>query len=405
MIFNTWIFCLFGIVVFMGYWYAIPTSWRPAYLVVAGTIFYAASIPVYTLLVFSLATVTYVALRLLVAPAVPHTYRRGAFVLGVLASVGVLGLFKYSRLFASTFKSVCHGTCAISLPNLIVPLAVSFFTFEFVHVLTDAYLGKIKSARFRDFWVFAMFFPTMVAGPIKRYQNFVPQIDRVIALRRLDPALMATGTYRVVLGLAKKSIIADSMTPLVAPLLAPGPVYTTADYWAGALAYAAKIYFDFSGYSDIAIGCSLLLGFQILENFDRPYWSENISIFWRRWHMSLSSWIRDYLFIPLGGSRRGALFTLLNLAVVMAIAGLWHGAAWHFVAWGLWQGAGLAVHRAWSSLVSRRLSQQIRTASWLRGVSIVTTFAFVVFGWVLFASPDTKTALHVMERMFGIGAA
>lgn len=405
MIFNTWLFGVFGTIVFVLYWYVVPRKWRAVFLMAAGLVFYSASIPAYLILILALGAVTYAIIRWLLALRPEQkAARRLAMTTGVAASVGVLVLFKYSKLFAITFGSLCSGGCAHLLPNIIVPLAISFFTFEFVHVLVDVYIGKIKRVTLRDFWLFTLFFPTMVAGPIKRYQNFVPQIDKMLQRKSLDGMLFATGLFRVLMGLAKKAIIADSMTPLTQPLLAPAAHFTAADYWIGALAYTAKIYFDFTGYSDIAIGVSLLLGFQILENFDRPYWSENISVFWRRWHMSLSSWIRDYIFIPLGGSRRGKLLTFANLAVVMALAGLWHGAAWHFVVWGLWHGVGLGLHRVWSVTVAARMSAALRESRILEALSVATTFLFVVFGWVLFASPSVQVAGIVYAQMLGIHA-
>jgi alginate O-acetyltransferase complex protein AlgI len=191
------------------------------------------------------------------------------------------------------------------------------------------------------------------------------------------------------------------MNAFTGPLLdAHALPYGRVDFWVAMLAYTVKIYFDFTGYSDIAIGLAGLLGLRIPENFDRPYGAENISVFWRRWHMSLSSWIRDYIFIPLGGSRRAPLVTALNLFVAMAIAGLWHGAAWTFVVWGLWHGLGLAVHRMWSVTV-------VPSVAWLRAggpaikaISIATTFAFVVLGWVLFAAASFGAAAAVLAGAF-----
>jgi alginate O-acetyltransferase complex protein AlgI len=397
MIFNTWEFAAFAVVTYLLYWFVCPPRGRPYLLMAAGLIFYAASIPVYLLLILALAVVTYADGRALLAvPAERTALRRWILAGGIGASAGVLLFFKYSKLFASTFDNVCRGGCVHVLPDIIVPLAISFFTFEFVHVLVDVYLGKIRTLALRDFAVFALFFPTMVAGPIKRFQNFVPQIDLVRTFESLN---FAAGTYRIVMGLAKKVIIADSMTPLVAPLITPGALYGPLDYWIGVLAYTVKIYFDFSGYSDIAIGAASLLGYDILENFDRPYRARNISQFWRRWHISLSSWIRDYLFIPLGGSQRPG-FTLLNLGIVMAISGLWHGAAWHFVVWGLWHGAGMAVHRVWGHSVVPKLPALAHGPFW-RAASIATTFAFVSLGWVFFASPSIPTALTVFANLAG----
>ena len=400
MIFNTWEFAAFGVATYLIYWFACPTRIRPYFLMLAGVIFYAASIPIYLILIGALAAITYIDGRALLAvPIERAATRRWILSAGILASVGVLVFFKYSKLFASAFDGVCRGGCVHFLPDIVVPLAISFFTFEFVHVLVDIYLGKVRALPLRDFALFTLFFPTMVAGPIKRYQNFAPQIDIVRAFERLA---FAAGIYRITMGLAKKVVVADSMTPLVAPLITPGPLYGPADYWIGVLAYTIKIYFDFSGYSDIAIGVASLLGYDILENFDRPYRARNISQFWRRWHMSLSSWIRDYLFIPLGGSRRPGL-TLLNLGIVMAISGLWHGAAWHFVLWGLWHGAGMAVHRVWGHFAIPRLPALASGRFW-HAASVATTFAFVALGWILFASPSIPVAATVFAGLAGINA-
>jgi alginate O-acetyltransferase complex protein AlgI len=286
----------------------------------------------------------------------------------------------------------------LPLPSIIVPLAISFFTFEFVHVLVDVYYGKIRELDALEFTVFTMFFPTLVAGPIKRFQSFAPQVRSIEPLATSDALL---NVYRIAIGLAKKYIIADSMTLLTQPILTPGATYATPDYWVGMLAYTAKIYFDFTGYSDIAIGLAGLLGFRIPENFDRPYWAENISQFWRRWHMSLSSWIRDYIFIPLGGSRRGKLLTAVNLFIAMALAGLWHGAAWTFVLWGLWHGIGLAAHRAWSVAAVPRLAVLNSGTAQIRALSIIATFLFVCFGWVLFAASSAVNAAAIYAHLLG----
>jgi alginate O-acetyltransferase complex protein AlgI len=375
---------------------------RPAALVGCGLVFYAYAYPPYLLLIIALAAATYMLAKVIVTARRRERMNSAKWALaaGVTASVAVLGFFKYSTLFVQTVDQLSRGKLALAAPHLIVPLAISFFTFEFVHYLVDVYLGKIDDFSIRDFATFAFFYPTLVAGPIKRFQNFAPQIGHT---RTLNQLFIAANVFRVILGLAKKSIIADSMTPFVQPLLTPGAPYHIADYWIAMLAYTAKIYFDFTGYSDIAIGMAALLGFQILENFDRPYWSANISQFWRRWHISLSSWIRDYVFIPLGGSQRGTLVTFFNLTFVMAVAGLWHGASWHFVAWGLWHGGGLAIHRAWSATAGGK--------AWLKNggtvvhaASVFATFAFVAFGWILFAAPSFDAAWNVVRGMFTLAA-
>lgn len=394
MIFNTWTFAIFASIVLLIYWTAVPQRFKPYYLIACGTVFYAFSVPAYLALILALGAVTFIIGRALLAAKAPKS-RKLLLALGVTLITAVLVVFKYSRFAALTVNEVARHDI-LPLPSLIVPLAISFFTFEFVHVLVDIYLRKIEELDLLDFAVFTMFFPTLVAGPIKRYQTFAPQVR---AITMPSDTELGLNIYRIVAGLAKKFIIADSMTLLTQPMLTPdAAAYGRLDYVVAIFAYAAKIYFDFTGYSDIAIGTAGLLGCAIPENFDRPYWSENISIFWRRWHMSLSTWIRDYIFIPLGGSRRPAPVVAINLFLAMAIAGLWHGAAWTFVAWGLWHGAGLAIHRVWSGAVAARVSWLRLPHPSLRAASIAATFLFVCAGWVLFAAPSFTAAAETLYR-------
>jgi alginate O-acetyltransferase complex protein AlgI len=388
MIFNTWTFALFATVVVLAYWTIVPERFRRAYLVLSGSVFYAWSVPAYTVLIAGLGIVTYAIARAMLRLDDDARARTILLAVGVTAIVGLLAFFKYTHFIAQTIDDVARANI-LPLPHILVPLAISFFTFEFVHVLVDVYLRKITVLDPLDFAVFTMFFPTLVAGPIKRYQSFAPQLHRPPPR---DPHLLALNLYRVVLGIAKKTIVADSMTPLAQAIVTPGGFDGRLDYWVGMLAYAAKIYFDFTGYSDVAIGAAGLLGLAIPENFNRPYWAQDIAAFWNRWHISLSTWIRDYVFIPLGGSRRPPLIVLLNLFVAMALCGLWHGAAWTFVVWGLWHGAGLAAHRVWRFGAVPRLPALVRGGPFPRVFSTVLTFAFVVFGWVLFATTSLTTA-------------
>jgi len=395
-IFNTWSFAIFATAVIGIYWLAIPQRIKPYYLIAAGAVFYAWAVPAYLALIATMAIVTYLAARLLIVPGVSQKRRRLVFALATIAIVLVLVVFKYLKLVDATVDAIARSN-VLPAPQLVVPLAISFFTFEFVHVLADAYLGKLKDIDPLDFAVFAMFFPTLVAGPIKRYQSFAPQVRAIVPPER---GVALLDLYRIAIGLVKKIVIADSMSVLAQPIVTPGAPYGALDYWVAWLAYAAKIYFDFSGYSDIAIGTAGLLGLAIPENFDRPYGAPNIAAFWRRWHMSLSSWIRDYIFIPLGGSRKPPAVVMLNLLVAMAIAGLWHGAAWTFVVWGLWHGAGLAVHRWWSLRVVPKVALLTAGGPAVRVFSTAMTFAFVAFGWVLFAATSFPNAATVYAGMF-----
>lgn len=397
MIFNTWTFGVFALITLLVYWLAVPQRFKPYYIVIAGCIFYVYSVPAYLILIVALGVMTYfVGIMVIRSRDKPRT-KTIWMTVGVTAIVGVLAFFKYSKFFAMTINQVARHDI-LPIPHIVVPLAISFFTFEFVHVLVDIYLGKIDRLDPLNFATFTMFFPTLVAGPIKRYQSFAPQVRQI---ETPSQQIFALNLYRVAIGLTKKVIIADSMTLLTQPILTPnGDPFGRLDYIVAILAYSAKIYFDFSGYSDIAIGTAGLLGIRIPENFARPYWAQNISMFWRCWHMSLSSWIRDYVFIPLGGSRRAPALTALNLFVAMAIAGLWHGAAWTFVVWGLWHGVGLAGHRVWSERIVPRVTWLSGPGRFVPAVSTALTFAFVLVGWVLFAANSFSDAATVFKRAF-----
>ncbi len=386
MIFTTWIFAAFAVVTIALYWGVVPPRGRAPYLAIAGALFYAYAVPAYLVLIVVLGGITFAASR-----AMAHTARarrRRYLVLGVAAQLGTLAFFKYAHFTAAIVAEIARRD-VVPLPAIVVPLAISFFTFEFVHVLVDTYVGKIERLELIDFATFALFFPTQIAGPIKRFESFAPQLHPIVTPER---ATLALDLYRIALGVAKKTIVADSMNAFTGPIARPGFPYGHLDYALAVLCYSVKIYFDFSGYSDIAIGVAGLLGIRITENFDRPYRARSISAFWRRWHMSLSSWVRDYVFVPLGGSRGPAVVTAINLIAAMAIVGLWHGAAWTFVAWGLWHGMGLVVHRTWRANVVPRVAFLQSNSAVVRALSTATTFAFVALGWIFFASSSLANA-------------
>lgn len=396
MIFNTWTFAAFATIVLALYWGIVPQRYKPHFLVVTSAIFYAFSVPAYLLVVAALGAVTFGFGRALLLPNLTAGARKTLIVCSVSTIAGVLLGFKYLKFFALTIDQVAAHTI-VPIPAIVVPLAISFFTFEFVHVLVDIYLCKIVALEPLDFAIFTMFFPTLVAGPIKRYQSFVPQVRTIVEPPR---EILLSHLYRIGIGVAKKTIIADSMTLLTQPITTSDPDFGRLDYWVALFAYAAKIYFDFSGYSDIAIGMAGLLGFAIPENFDMPYRSPDIATFWRRWHVSLSTWIRDYIFIPLGGSRGAPLTTTLNLTLAMSLAGLWHGANWTFVAWGLWHGLGLIVHRVWTQTIARHVPLLGRRHPFIDVASIATTFAFVAVGWLFFAAPSVSNAYAAFTHLW-----
>jgi len=381
----------------------LPQRSRPAVLCLCSLLFYAWGSLAHACLVVCCGLVVFGIGELLFAKR-----NRWLFALGIGLCVGLLCFYKYSVLFLSTLGDLFPSGVASTFlthradslaASIHIPLGISFFTFEFVHYLTDVYKRNITrphplptlGKRMLDFLLFFLFFPTLLAGPIKRYQAFSPDL----LTNRQEQ--LAQGLWRILLGLLKKVLIADSLAVFASRLGTPELV-TAKGLWFAMYAYAGQIYADFSGYSDVAIGVSLLLGYRIPENFQWPYLATSLSEFWRRWHISLSSWIRDYLFIPLGGSHVPRVRAVFNLLLVMGLCGLWHGPAGHFVVWGLWQGVGLGIeHRA-----RKRRTPATRKISGLRSLlGWFWTFHFVCFGWILFAAPSLKAALCAIQRMFG----
>jgi alginate O-acetyltransferase complex protein AlgI len=327
--------------------------------------------------------------------------------LGVTASLFFLGIFKYWNFFTGLLLG-SRETNHLYWAGAFLPLGISFFTFEFIHYAVDRYKGKTEAGSLGEYLAFIFFFPTMVAGPIKRYQDFLP------CLRSPNtdwPKDWNRGVTRIMWGLAKKFVLADSLTALTDHLnykdisTAPRGVLLL---WL--FAYGWKIYFDFSAYSDIAIGSGRLFGIKIPENFSWPYLQTNITAFWRHWHISLNKWLVDYVFIPLGGSRGSMAFVCRNVLVVMLVSGIWHGAGVNYVVWGLWHGVLLVIHRVWAARLGESKTERVdgqepvqkgaafpwvsRLASW------ALTYIFVNLGWAFFVM-DMPTALFYFQRLLG----
>ena len=333
-------------------------------------------------------------LQLLHAPS----QRRGALALGVTLCLATLALFKYLGFALSTMFNLLDALGVAlppaRLPQLALPVGISFFVFHAISLMVDAYRGKLTSrVRMLDALLYVAFFPQLVAGPILRASSFLPQLGRAPDMDAIE-APRAVGL--IVSGLAKKVLIANFLaTRLVDPAFDAPAAHGGLEALVAVYAYAAQIYCDFSGYTDIAIGSALLLGYRFPDNFDSPYCATSLQDFWRRWHISLSSWLRDYLFIPLGGSRSGRARTLVNLSVTMVLGGLWHGAAWSFVFWGALHGTGLAVQRLWSD--SKSPAVEAVRAFWLwPWAARLITFHFVCLGWVFFRASSFDAGLELL---------
>jgi alginate O-acetyltransferase complex protein AlgI len=396
MIFPTVEFAIFFPIVLALSWLLMPHPriWKP-FILVASFVFYGAAGWRFCVLLAAVTLGNQAAAKLLGRTESPRA-RKGIVVAAVALDLGVLGVFKYYGFFAQQINGALEQAgLGLSAPlvALAIPLGVSFYTFQAISYVVDVYRRTIEPARTIDVALYLSFFSHIVAGPIVRAREFLPQLAKPRTGRDV-PVGAATGL--IALGLVKKVVIADYLArTVVDPVFAVPQAYSAPDVALACYAYAAQIFCDFSGYTDIAIGLALLMGFVFPQNFHRPYASLGFQEFWRRWHMTLSRFLRDFLYIPLGGSRGGRIFTARNLMLTMLLGGLWHGAAWTFVIWGGIHGAGL--------VVERQLGDRVRRVpAWLRWA---ITFHIVVLAWVLFRSPDLGIAGDVLSRLAHPGPA
>lgn len=311
----------------------------------------------------------------------------------IAANLAALGYFKYLSFFSGVASSLSGVDLFVS--GIVLPIGISFFTFQQIAYHVDRWRAQVPPHGFLDYAMLSAFFPHLLAGPIVRHSEFLPQLRRPLPIRA---HYVLVGLTLFAVGLVKKVVLADSLETLATPVFdaaRAGGVPAFEAAWRGALAYAFQLYFDFSGYSDMAIGLALMFGFRFPINFDAPYRSTSIAEFWRRWHMTLGRFLRDYLYIPLGGGRRGRGLTAVNLFVVMLLGGLWHGAAWTFILWGALHGAMLAVHHAWSRLVP--VSSPPTAVR--RGLAWSATFLGVTVAWVAFRADSVGAALRVWTGM------
>jgi D-alanyl-lipoteichoic acid acyltransferase DltB (MBOAT superfamily) len=333
-------------------------------------------------------------------------HKKLVLVLTVAFNLLALAFFKYAYFARDILAEALKGWGTTVPPlavQIILPLGISFFVFEFIHYASEVYKGGKPVTSFLDFALFASFFPTQIAGPIKRYQDFVPQLTNP------HPVTMSTveeSARLITIGLVKKILFADYLAIVVHSAFEHPELLSSFDLWLAVYAFAYQIYFDFSAYTDIARGSALLFGFTVPPNFNLPYFSSSIAEFWRRWHISLSTWLRDYLFIPLGGSRGSALFTYRNLLITMVLGGIWHGAAGHFAIWGLYQGVLLVAHREFRSFCSRfQFLKNVTASKTFHYLSIIVTFHAVCIGWVFFRADSVSQAMAIIAKLLLIPSA
>ena len=393
MLFNSIPFLVFLPIVFVAVALA-PLRWRKRILLVASYYFYGSWDWRFLTLIFATSAVDFAVARALMEQS-DVARRKRLLMISVCFDLGVLGFFKYYNFFVDTALSTISALglhASASTLSIILPVGISFYTFQSMSYVIDVYRRDLKPIdSFWDYALFVSYFPQLVAGPIERASRLIPQI---LTPARVDSSRIQTGITLIVLGLAKKVLIADTVAPMVDQIFAHPSEMSTGLLLQGAYLFSFQIYGDFSGYSDIARGVSELFGIRLMVNFNQPYLSQSITEFWRRWHISLSTWLRDYLYIPLGGNRYGSLMTYRNLMLTMLIGGLWHGASWTFVVWGGLHGLFLASERRLDFGTAVEDSfRQLSVASWLwRLLRIALTFHLVVLAWIFFRAPDFGVA-------------
>lgn len=405
MLFNSYGFILFFLpVVVLGYFYLarIDHRFSAGWLASASLFFYGYWNPAYIGLLLASIACNYSFGRWLARADIKHNDlgKKRLLMVAIGINIVLLCYYKYANFFLGNINAVAGSH--LSLGAIILPLGISFFTFTQIAFLVDAYQGKVKEYNFTHYLLFVTYFPHLIAGPIIHHKEMMPQFSSP-ATYRINAEHFAVGLTIFVLGLSKKVLIADSLAGHANPFfnaVSHGQTLALSDAWAGALAYTLQLYFDFSGYSDMAIGLSLMFNIRLPINFDSPYKSTNIIDFWRRWHMTLSRFLRDYLYFPLGGNRKGVSRRYLNLMATMLLGGLWHGAGWTFVIWGGLHGLYLMINHGWRDFKKRmNWGDGGRLAKVFAGT---ITFLSVVVGWVFFRSDSLAAASSMLSSMVGM---
>lgn len=397
MIFTEFRFFVFFAVVFAVAWFVGSNRVRKGWLLLCSYAFYAAWDWRFLSLILLSTAVDYEVGHRLEESRSPR-HRRALLVLSLCVNLGVLGFFKYFNFFVDSAIDL-FGILGIPMNpwslRIILPVGISFYTFQTLSYSIDIYRCQIHCTRDRlDFALFVAFFPQLVAGPIMRARDFLPQLAERprFSTIRFRPALLL-----FLIGFFKKACVADNLAPYVDALYADPMRFDSISAWIATLLYSVQVYCDFSGYSDMAIACAAMLGYRLCVNFQHPYFSSGLLEFWSRWHVSLSSWLRDYVYIPLGGSRHGEAATLCNLMTTMVLVGLWHGAAWTYVVFGFIHGVAMSVERLWRARASGTRAERLFDGA----AGALATFLFFNITLVIFRSPDFATAWIVLRSMLG----
>ncbi len=393
LLFNSGLFLGFFLVFYLVYILSRKTHYfRITYVVLFSLFFYYKSSGYYFWILIFSSIVDYSLSQLIYAETVKF-YRKFYLIISLLINLGLLAYFKYTNFFIDNFNTLF--TESVSFVDIILPVGISFYTFQTLSYTIDVYRKQLKPTRsFVDFIFFVSFFPQLVAGPIVRASDFIPQIYKKLGLTKKE---FSYAIFLIIGGLIKKAVISDYISVNFVDRVFDAPTsYSPFENIMASYGYAIQIYCDFSGYSDMAIGLALLMGFTLPANFRTPYKSGSITEFWRRWHISLSSWLRDYLYISLGGNRKGSVLTYFNLFMTMFLGGLWHGASWKYVFWGVLHGLALAFERFFGQFI------KLPKNYFIRFLQVLLTFHFVVFCWLFFRCSDFDTVFLMLDIMSNI---
>ena len=391
MVFSSTIFlCVYLPLVLLGY-YICPKKGRNLFLLIASLVFYAWGEPKYVFLMIFSILVNYIFGRLMDKHRENKKRLKLMLVLSVVIDIGLLSVFKYTDFIITNVNAIFGAN--FDLLNIALPIGISFYTFQAMSYTIDVYRNDVRVQKnLIDFGMYITMFPQLIAGPIVRYADVQDQL----AERSVTTADFSEGVMRFVVGLGKKVLLANQMGAVWSDIYALGGDVSALMAWTGAIAYTFQIYFDFSGYSDMAIGLGRMFGFKFPENFRYPYQSVSITDFWRRWHITLSTWFKEYLYIPLGGNRRGLARQALNLLIVWSLTGFWHGAGWNFVMWGLYYFVILFIEKLFLLKALDKLPKFFRH---------VYALLLIIIGWVIFASDDVSVLLPFLGSMFGANGA
>lgn len=391
MVFSSTIFlCVYLPLVLLGY-YICPKKGRNLFLLIVSLVFYAWGEPKYVFLMIFSILVNYIFGRLMDKNRGRQKRMKLLLVLSVVIDLGLLSVFKYTDFVITNINAIFGAN--FDLLNIALPIGISFYTFQAMSYTIDVYRDDVRVQKnLIDFGMYITMFPQLIAGPIVRYADVQDQL----ADRSVTTADFSEGVMRFVVGLGKKVLLANQMGAVWSDIYALGGDVSTLMAWTGAIAYTFQIYFDFSGYSDMAIGLGRMFGFKFPENFRYPYQSVSITDFWRRWHITLSTWFKEYLYIPLGGNRRGLARQALNLLIVWSLTGFWHGAGWNFVMWGLYYFVILFIEKLFLLKALDKLPKFFRH---------VYALLLIIIGWVIFASDDVSVLLPYLGSMFGANGA